>query len=160
MWLGAALLVVHSRAVEFSSDVQSDGLYVGLFAAATWLAWRAIGSRRASLAAGAGVAAGLAYLTRPEGLGVALVLAAWAGGAWLSGRWITAGLCGVAGAPPLRVMRTEPIPSAAASAPVAPISWAANSRSISPFSNTAMRVATSSTKSKFCSTIIMVSPAC
>jgi hypothetical protein len=73
-WLGAALLVFHARAVEFSSDVQTDGLYGGFFLAGVWLAWRALARRSAAWAAFAGVAAGLAYLTRPEGLGLVLFL--------------------------------------------------------------------------------------
>lgn len=86
-WLGAGLLAVHARAVEFSSDVQSDGLYAGCFLAGVWLAWRAVERRSIRLAAASGVASGLAYLTRPEGLGVALVLAGLATAAWLARRW-------------------------------------------------------------------------
>jgi Gpi18-like mannosyltransferase len=40
-WIGAGLLALHSRAVEFSSDIQSDGLYLGLFLAGVWFGWRA-----------------------------------------------------------------------------------------------------------------------
>jgi hypothetical protein len=86
-WLAGALLAVHSRAVEFSSDVQSDGLYFGLFGAAVWLAWRARERRSLACATACGVVSGLAYLTRPEGLGVALVLAGLAAGAWLVRDW-------------------------------------------------------------------------
>ncbi|MDJ0868867.1 MAG: glycosyltransferase family 39 protein [Myxococcota bacterium] len=74
-WLGAGLLAVQSRAIEFASDVQSDGLYLGLFAAALWASWRALASRSSRVAVGAGLLAGLAYWTRPEGLGVALATA-------------------------------------------------------------------------------------
>jgi len=77
-WIAGGLLAVHSRAVEYSSDVQSDGLYLGLFALALWVAWRAIGTRSPRWAAATGAVAGLAYLTRPEGLGIALILAGWA----------------------------------------------------------------------------------
>jgi hypothetical protein len=86
-WIAAGLLVVHSRAADFSSDVQSDGLYVGLFLAGVWLAWRAIGRRSIALAIGCGVASGLAYLTRPEGLGLAIVVALFAAGAWIARAW-------------------------------------------------------------------------
>jgi len=72
-WCGAVVLAVHARAVEYASDVQSDGLYLGLFLAGVWLGWRAWRRCSAPLAAGAGIAAGLAYATRPEGLGLALV---------------------------------------------------------------------------------------
>ena len=76
----AAILAVHPHAIEFSGDVQSDGLYLGLFLGAVWALWLAL--RGASLAAApvAGLLCGLAYLTRPEGIGLLLVggvLAAW-----------------------------------------------------------------------------------
>ncbi len=86
-WIGAGLLAVHSRAVEFSSDVQSDGLYAGLFLAGVWFGWRAWSQRSLRWAAAAGIASGLAYLTRPEGLGLACVLIALAALEWLRGRW-------------------------------------------------------------------------
>ena len=41
-WLGAALLAIHPRAVTFTSDVQSDGLYMALFVAAMWAVWRSL----------------------------------------------------------------------------------------------------------------------
>lgn len=74
--IGAATLALHPHAVAFSSDVQSDGLYMGLFVLAAALAWRGLSGARPGLAAAAGVASGLAYLTRPEGLGVVLVAGA------------------------------------------------------------------------------------
>ncbi|MCZ7618774.1 MAG: glycosyltransferase family 39 protein [Myxococcota bacterium] len=105
-WIAAGLLAVHSRAIDYGSDVQSDGLYLGLFAAGIWAGWRALRDRSPAAAAGAGAAAGLAYLTRPEGLGLALVLGAlgalamarrrwsWrAGAGWLAALGIAALLC-------------------------------------------------------------------
>ncbi len=73
-WAAAVLLAGHAHAVEYGSDVQSDGLYMGLVAAGIWAGWRALRDRSSAAAAGTGLAAGLAYLTRPEGLGVALVV--------------------------------------------------------------------------------------
>jgi hypothetical protein len=86
-WCGALLLAAHGRAVAYASDVQSDGLYLGLFAAGLWMGWRAWRTGRAGWAAGAGAAAGLAYLTRPEGVGLALVLAGLGGLAVARRRW-------------------------------------------------------------------------
>lgn len=86
-WVGALLLAVHGRAVEYGSDVQSDGLYLGLFTAGLAAGWRAWRSGAPGWAAAAGVAAGLAYLTRPEGLGLALVLVALGLASVLRGRW-------------------------------------------------------------------------
>lgn len=74
-WCGALLLAVHARAVEYGSDVQSDGPYLALFAAGLWAGWHAWRRGAPRWAAAAGLAAGLAYLTRPEGAGLALVLA-------------------------------------------------------------------------------------
>lgn len=76
--VAAFVLAVHPYAVAHSSDVQSDGLYLALFLAAAALLWRAVRSTRASVAAVAGVASGLAYLARPEGLGVAAFGILWA----------------------------------------------------------------------------------
>lgn len=103
---GALLLAAHGRAVEYASDVQSDGLYLGLYAAGLWAGWRAWRGGSPAWAALAGVASGLAYLTRPEGLGLALVLAAlgvasivrrcWtlrAGAAWLAALGIATAAC-------------------------------------------------------------------
>jgi len=71
-WLGALFLAVQPRAIEQSSDVQSDGLYLALFLAGALALWLALERRRAALAAWTGVLAGLAYLTRPEGIGIVL----------------------------------------------------------------------------------------
>ncbi len=84
-WIGALALAVHPYAVRFSSDVQSDGLYLALFLAAVALAWAALRGRRPALAGWAGALSGLAYLTRPEGVGVALASGAVAGLAALRG---------------------------------------------------------------------------
>lgn len=86
-WAGAILLAVHARAVEYGSDVQSDGLYLACFAAGLWAGWRAWRTGRAGWAAAAGLGSGLAYLTRPEGLGLGLVIGALGLGAIARGRW-------------------------------------------------------------------------
>jgi len=86
-WLGAGLLAVHYRAVEYTSDVQSEGLYLPLFLAGLWVGWRAWRRGSPGLAAWTGALAGLAYLTRPEGLGVALVVGLVGGAEVLRGRW-------------------------------------------------------------------------
>jgi len=86
-WVGALLLAVHPYAVPFSADVQSEGLYFALFLGALAATWRALHRPAAGRAFAAGLLAGLAYLTRPEGLGVAVVGAGAAGGLCLAGRW-------------------------------------------------------------------------
>jgi hypothetical protein len=97
-WLGAGLLAVHTRFVEYSSDVQSDGLYIGLFAAGVWWLWYAWSRASRSAAAAAGLAAGLAYLTRPEGLGLVLVMVALAGISWLRSEWSASRAMGIVAA--------------------------------------------------------------
>jgi len=72
-WIGALALAVHPYAIRFASDVQSDGLYLALFLAAATLLWYGLSRRSAALAAWAGAFSGLAYLTRPEGIGVAMI---------------------------------------------------------------------------------------
>ena len=72
-WPAALALAVHPYAVRFSGDVQSDGLYLALFLAAAAALWAALRDRAPALAAWAGALSGLAYLTRPEGVGVALI---------------------------------------------------------------------------------------
>jgi 4-amino-4-deoxy-L-arabinose transferase-like glycosyltransferase len=72
-WIGALLLAVHPRAVEYSGDVQSDGLYLALFLGSLACLWRALVRGSLPSAAASGALAGLAYLTRPEGLGLVLV---------------------------------------------------------------------------------------
>jgi 4-amino-4-deoxy-L-arabinose transferase-like glycosyltransferase len=73
-WFGAALLAVQPRVVDFSADIQSDGLYLALFLGAVLCLWTALRDASPALAGWAGVFTGLAYLTRPEGLGVAIVV--------------------------------------------------------------------------------------
>ena len=101
--IAAALLALHPRAVDFTSDVQSEGLYLGLFMVSLWCGWRAISGRSSRWACAAGVCAGFAYLARPEGIGVvgvlivlALVEVVWNG--WRPGRaigWVAALVAGV-----------------------------------------------------------------
>jgi len=76
----AAILAVHPYAIKFSGDVQSEGLYLGLFLGAVWALWLALRSASLAAAAVAGLLCGLAYLTRPEAIGLLAVggaLAAW-----------------------------------------------------------------------------------
>lgn len=85
--VAAALLAFHAGAVETSGDVQSEGLYLALFLAAVAALWRTLDEGRLASAAAAGAFSGLAYLTRPEGLGVVAVGAGLAAFGLVSGRW-------------------------------------------------------------------------
>ena len=75
--VAALLFAVHPEMVEVSSNVQSDGLHLALFLIGALLAWRALESGRFSHALGAGILCGLAYLTRPEGLAIGVILVGW-----------------------------------------------------------------------------------
>lgn len=86
-WIGALFLAVGPYAVRFSSDVQSDGVYLGFFLLAVAFLWRALDRATSTAALAAGAMAGLAYLTRPEGIGV-VVVGSFLGGLKLFGhRW-------------------------------------------------------------------------
>jgi 4-amino-4-deoxy-L-arabinose transferase-like glycosyltransferase len=95
--IGAAILALHPYAVDFSCDVQSEGLYIFLFLAAVWLLWRALGRAEALWAGLAGLAVGLAYLTRPEALLLCLVAAGFGVERLLRRQWsLAAAVCWIA----------------------------------------------------------------
>ena len=71
--VAAFLLAFHAGAVETGGDVQSESLYLALFLASAAALWQTLCDGRLRAAFAAGACSGLAYLTRPEGLGVALV---------------------------------------------------------------------------------------
>ena len=73
------LFAIHPRLIATASNVQSDGIYLFPLLLAAWLAWRALEAGRTGAALGAGLACGLAFLTRPEGVSVGVVLLAWLG---------------------------------------------------------------------------------
>ena len=95
---GAALLAVHPYAVAYSSDVMSDGLYLALFLAGATSLWKGLRTGRARHAAAAGLFCGLAYLTRPEGLGIALAGGLLAAGGGLRRRGSPRAAAALAGA--------------------------------------------------------------
>lgn len=81
-WIAGALVAGHPSAVDISSDVMSDGLYSGLFLAGLVLLARTVRGGSPVAAAAVGALAGLAYWTRPEGIGllaVGVVLLVWRG---------------------------------------------------------------------------------
>ena len=75
--VSALIFAVHPQLVEAASNVQSDGIYLALLLVGALLAWRALLSGRFVHGLGAGVASGLAYLARPEGLAVGVILGMW-----------------------------------------------------------------------------------
>ncbi len=104
---GAFLFAISPYAVRFTSDVESEGVYLAFFVTALALLWRGLGRDLDAAGPGlflaAGVSAGLAYLTRPEGAGLVLIgagLLALKGrrADWRSGRIVRASAGLVAGA--------------------------------------------------------------
>jgi 4-amino-4-deoxy-L-arabinose transferase-like glycosyltransferase len=75
--VAALLFAVHPQIVKAATGVQSDGLHLAFFLVGALLAWRALEKGRFLDALGAGILCGLAYLTRPEGLAVGVVLGGW-----------------------------------------------------------------------------------
>ncbi len=81
--IAALLLAVHPGAIEYTGDIQSEGAYLLCFVGAALLLWKALAGQKPMLGLAGGLVAGLAYLARPEGLGIALV----AGGLALFEAW-------------------------------------------------------------------------
>ncbi len=73
-WIACAMFAVHPTAVDFSSDVQSEGLYLAGFIGALYCGWRMLDERSGRWALGCGCLAGISYLVRPEGVGVAGII--------------------------------------------------------------------------------------
>ena len=97
-WIAGVVLATQARAVEWSADVQSDGLYLALFLGAVLFLWRALRTGRTAVAGWAGAFTGLAYLARPEGVGVLLVGGAILAWRTLRGRWSPGRAAGVGAA--------------------------------------------------------------
>ncbi|MBW1884102.1 MAG: hypothetical protein JRJ58_11270 [Deltaproteobacteria bacterium] len=72
-WLGAWILALHPWAVDFSSDVMSDGLYIGLYLSAFAALARMVETSSLPASVCCGVLSALAYLVRPEGVGLVLI---------------------------------------------------------------------------------------
>lgn len=88
-WIGALLLAISPYAIRFSSDVEADGIYLGFFLLSVALLWRSI-DREGGNPATAGLLAGIAYLARPEGVGIPVVGGLLVAGLFLSHQWSAA----------------------------------------------------------------------
>ncbi len=76
-FVSATILALHPDAVRFSADIISEPTYFFFFISALGLGFLAITNRRALLFVLAGMSSALAYLTRPEGIGVIIIVALW-----------------------------------------------------------------------------------
>ena len=76
-FISSVFLAILPRHVALSADFLSDPTYTFFFISAVWLGWEALRGDDWKLPFLAGLATGLAYLTRAEGIGVLLVLGPW-----------------------------------------------------------------------------------
>ena len=117
--IAAGLLAVNPAAIMYSGDVQSDGLYLGLFLSAAGVLYRGLDApaRTAAWAIAGGAAIGIAYLVRPEALGLSVVAAVVLAIRWLKQDWsfvrcVVYGVClwigvGLVAAPYLVFLRMD-----------------------------------------------------
>jgi 4-amino-4-deoxy-L-arabinose transferase-like glycosyltransferase len=75
-WLAAWILALHPWAIDFSADVMSDGIYMGLFLLGFLTLAKLVEQPTLIKAVACGVLCGLSYLVRPEGAGLFLVATA------------------------------------------------------------------------------------
>ncbi|MCR4290433.1 MAG: glycosyltransferase family 39 protein [Candidatus Scalindua sp.] len=76
-FVSAIILAFHPYAVRFSADIISESTYFFFFISALGLGYFAITNRKLLLFALTGICSALAYLTRPEGIGIIIVVAFW-----------------------------------------------------------------------------------
>lgn len=76
-FVSSIILAFHPYAVRFSADIISESTYFFLFISALGLGFFAITKKKFSLFALTGICAALAYLARPEGIGILFIVAGW-----------------------------------------------------------------------------------
>jgi len=76
-FVSSIVLAFHPYAVRFSADIISDSTYFFFFISALGLGYFAITNRKILLFALTGICSALAYLTRPEGIGIIIIVAFW-----------------------------------------------------------------------------------
>ncbi|MCP4268658.1 MAG: glycosyltransferase family 39 protein [Candidatus Brocadiaceae bacterium] len=76
-FVSAIILAFHPYAVRFSADIISESTYFFFFISALGLGYFAITNRKLLLFALTGICSALAYLARPEGIGIVIIVAFW-----------------------------------------------------------------------------------
>ncbi len=76
-FVSSIVLAFHPYAVRFSADIISESTYFFFFISAFGLGYFAITNRKLLLFSLTGICAALAYLTRPEGVGIIIIVAFW-----------------------------------------------------------------------------------
>ncbi|MFQ5863127.1 MAG: ArnT family glycosyltransferase, partial [Candidatus Brocadiales bacterium] len=78
------LLAINPTHVRLSADIMSDPTYIFFFLTAIWLGWEIVNKRRALLVPLLALSISLAYLTRAEGVGLAVCIVPWLIWAWFT----------------------------------------------------------------------------
>ena len=76
-FVSSVVLALHPYAVRFSVDIISESTYFFFFISALGLGFFAIVKRKYYLFALAGISSAFAYLVRPEGIGIIIIVAGW-----------------------------------------------------------------------------------
>jgi 4-amino-4-deoxy-L-arabinose transferase-like glycosyltransferase len=78
-FLSAAILAFHPYAARLSANVRCDSMYLFFYLLGFGLGYRAIVSKRSYVFFLTGMVSALAYLTRPEGISIIVILSIWIG---------------------------------------------------------------------------------
>ena len=76
-FVSAIILAFHPYAVRFSADIISESTYFFFFISTLGLGFFAITKNKFSLFTLTGICSAFAYLTRPEGIGIIIIVAGW-----------------------------------------------------------------------------------
>ncbi len=76
-FVSAIILAFHPYAVRYSADIISESTYFFFFVSALGLGFFSIKKKKVSFFALTGICSALAYLTRPEGIGIIIIVAGW-----------------------------------------------------------------------------------
>jgi 4-amino-4-deoxy-L-arabinose transferase-like glycosyltransferase len=76
-FISSIILAFHPYAVRFSADIISESTYFFFFISAFGLGFFAITNKKLHLFALTGICSALAYLARPEGIGIIIIVASW-----------------------------------------------------------------------------------
>ncbi|GAX61888.1 membrane protein [Candidatus Scalindua japonica] len=76
-FVSAIILAFHPYAVRFSADIISESTYFFFFISALGSGYFAISKKKLHLFALSGICSAFAYLTRPEGIGIIIIVAGW-----------------------------------------------------------------------------------
>ena len=74
----AFFIAMNAAHVRHSADIMTESTYIFFFVTGVWLSWEMLRSTSTILPVLAAISSVLAYYTRPEGLGICLVVIPWA----------------------------------------------------------------------------------